>query len=68
MHLYVIKFSNGTYWCGYNKADKQLRKAKIYTSLRIADDVGKDALTRLRHQDFNADSYQVVEVDLKEIG
>ena len=27
--LYVVKFNNGLYWCGYNTADKQIRKAKI---------------------------------------
>ena len=30
--LYVVKFNNGLYWCGYNTADKQIRKANNQTT------------------------------------
>lgn len=31
--LFVVKdISTNQYWCGYNTWDKQLRKAKIFTS------------------------------------
>ena len=33
---YVIRDKDGLYFCGLNAWDKQLRKAKIYTSLKMA--------------------------------
>lgn len=44
--MYVIKFNNSVYWCGYNTCDPQLRKAKIYTSKKMATDVAEDCLKR----------------------
>lgn len=38
--LYVIKFEDGTYFYGYNQVGKQLRKAKIYKSLKFANESG----------------------------
>ena len=74
MHLYVIKYNNDTYWCGYNKYDKQLRKAKIYTSKPIAEKVAEDSISRLNYiaqragqTEFLIESFRIVEVDLKEI-
>ena len=64
--LYVVKFNNGLYWCGYNTADKQLRKAKIYTSIKYAQEAGMDCLSRRKHINLTADDFQVVEVELKE--
>ena len=64
--LYVIKFNNGLYWCGYNTADKQLRKAKIYTSVKYAQEAGLDCLSRRKAINLTADGFKVVEVELKE--
>ena len=64
--MYVVKFNNGLYWCGYNTADKQIRKAKIYTSVKYAREAGIDALSRRRIINLDTDGFQIVEVELKE--
>lgn len=64
--LYVVKFNNGLYWCGYNTADKRLRKAKIYTSIKYAQEAGLDCLSRRKAINLTADGFKVVEVELKE--
>ena len=64
--LYVVKFNNGLYWCGYNTADKQLRKAKIYTSIKYAQEAGMDCLSRRKYINLTADDFQIIEVELKE--
>ena len=56
--LYVVKDDMGLYWTGYNTFDKQLRKAKIYTSLHQA------SKTALRFAEVNP---SVVEVELEEV-
>lgn len=57
--LYVIKFSDGSYYTGFNGTSKQLRQAKIYVSLKHL----KEAVKRNRYED-----YKVIEVDIKEVG
>lgn len=37
--MYVIRTSEGLFWCGYKYFDKQLRKAKIYHSLKFAQEI-----------------------------
>ena len=64
--MYVVKFNNGLYWCGYNTADKQIRKAKIYTSIKYAREAGMDVLSRRRIINLNTDDFQIIEVELKE--
>ena len=64
--MYVVKFNNGLYWCGYNTAGKQIRKAKIYTSIKYAREAGMDVLSRRRIINLNTDGFQIVEVELKE--
>ena len=64
--MYVVKFNNGLYWCGYNTADKQIRKAKIYTSIKYAREAGMDVLSRGRIINLNTDGFQIIEVELKE--
>ena len=64
--LYVVKFNNGLYWCGYNTADKQIRKAKIYTSIKYAQEAGLDCLSRRRIINLDTDGFKIVEVELKE--
>ena len=64
--LYVVKFNNGLYWCGYNTADKQIRKAKIYTSIKYAHEAGIDVLSSRRIINLDTDGFQIVEVELKE--
>ena len=64
--LYVVKFNNGLYWCGYNTADKQIRKAKIYTSVKYAQEAGLDCLSRRRIIKLDTNGFKIVEVQLKE--
>lgn len=61
--LYVIQFNNGSFWrgCGYNKYDPQLRKANIYTSYKMANDVGEKCLERLKE----LKSFEILEVELR---
>lgn len=37
--FYAVKSAAGYYWEGYNKWDKQLRKAKLFTSIKYANEV-----------------------------
>lgn len=62
--LYVIKFDNGDYYCGYNHTSKQLRKALIYKSLKYANDAATDF--KIRNDKLNL-SYKIVEVEIKEV-
>ena len=69
--MYVIKFDNGLYWCGYNKADMQIRKAKIYSSIKHAREVGMDCLNRKQYifprpLMSNIKDFKIVSVILKE--
>jgi len=59
--LYVIQFNNGCFWCGYNNYDKQLRKARIYTSYKMANDAGVYCLERLKE----VKSFEILEVELR---
>lgn len=71
--MYVIKFDNGLYWCSYNHADKQLRKATIYKSLKMALSTASDCMLRIEFISpcnlmKDVKSYKIVEVELKEVG
>ena len=46
--MYVIKFNNGLYWCGYNTSDKQLRKAKKLSQKELAEKLGINEITLYR--------------------
>lgn len=50
---YVIKNSDGLYFTGYNQVSNQLRKAKIYHSIRYANDSATELNTNPRrlHKD-----------------
>lgn len=37
--MYVVRTSDGMYWCGTNYFDSQLRKAKIYYYLKYAQEI-----------------------------
>lgn len=36
--LYVVKNYFGNYWCGHNTWSSQLRHAKVYTSIKYAEE------------------------------
>jgi hypothetical protein len=69
--LCVIKFDNGLYWCGYNKASEQLRKARIYNSVKHATNAGLECVHRKRKifpqpEMSEVKEFKVVEVELHE--
>ena len=64
--MYVIKFNNGLYWCGYNTADKQIRKAKIYNSIKYAREAGMDCISRRQYIMPETNGFRIIEVELKE--
>ena len=69
--MFVIKFNNKYYWCGYNHVDTQLRKAVIYSSKKMAISAAEDCLKRKSaiknlEQFESSVSYEIVEVELRE--
>lgn len=57
-YFYTVKFEDGSYWSGYNNSDKQLRKAKLFISLKYANEVIKR---------FPQHNPQIVKVEVKEV-
>ena len=57
--LYVIKFSDGSYYTGFNGTSQQLRHAKIYVSLKYLKETAE-------WKGF--EGYKIIEVDIKEVG
>lgn len=58
---YVIKDSTTKeYYCGLNTWDKQLRKAKIYHSVKYANDVIND-------DKFSNRTMHIAKVEIKEV-
>lgn len=60
MICFVIKDSGGFYWCGMNHWDKQLRKAKLYTSKKWATEVKSDS--RFKNMELNIIAVEINEV------
>ena len=61
---YVIKTTTGAYYCGYNTIDVQLRKAKIYHSLRYAQDAIKSLQKSARFRNFE---FIIINVEIREV-
>lgn len=53
--MYIVQSDNGEFWCGMNIWDKQLRKAKIFHSLKYAGECCER---------FKARNPKIVEVSL----
>lgn len=69
MKAFAIKFNDGYYWCGYNNSDKQLRKAVLYKSIKMAEETAKDCMTRveyIRPYDNKIVSYEIIEITIAE--
>lgn len=60
-NLYVIKFEDNTYYTGYHKKSKKLHQAKIYTSLKFANEAGEIMKRR------TGLSYSIKQVRIEEI-
>lgn len=39
---FAIKSKDKEYYCGYNQWDKQLRKAKLYRDIKMAEQIKND--------------------------
>lgn len=75
--MFVIRFNNGLYWCGYNTTSPQLRKAKIYNSIDRAVEAGDKCLKlagSIRRIDVKKDSrpeaivsYKILEVEIRAV-
>ena len=69
MKAFVIKFSNEYYWCGYNNSDKQLRKAVLYKSIKMAEETARDCMSRIeyiRPYTNKIESYKIIEITIAE--
>jgi hypothetical protein len=64
-NLYVVQFKDGSYWCGLNTFDKQIRKAKIFKSLTYAREAGERF--RFRSAFDGKDSYKILEIEINVI-
>lgn len=60
MMCFAIKDANGFYWCGLNYWDKQLRKAKLYNSIKWATEVKNDSR-------FRSKMLRIVSVEIYEV-
>lgn len=69
--LYVIKFSDGQYYCGMKQFSNQLRQAQIYVSLSRAEDTALHLIsTKDRYtKDIIAPTleFKLVEVMIEEV-
>lgn len=64
--LYVIKFSNENYWNGFDE-DKQLRNAKIFTSMRYCMEAAEKHIYNVNNRYQREEiTYKIIRVELKE--
>lgn len=56
--FFAVKSNDGSYWTGYNQWDKQIRKAKLFVSMKYANEVVK------RYQDRDP---EIVKVEIREV-
>lgn len=56
--FFAVKSNDGSYWTGYNQWDKQIRKAKLFVSMKYANEVVK------RYQEYNP---KIVKVEIREV-
>lgn len=56
--FFAVKLNDGSYWIGYNQWDKQIRKAKLFVSIKYANEVVK------RYQEQNP---KIVKVEIREV-
>lgn len=59
--VFAIKDKNDHYYIGYNKWDKQLRKAKLYTSYKHAQQIVDD-VRFIEHESY------LVKIDIVDLG
>ena len=64
---YVIKNSDGLYFTGYNQVSNQLRKAKIYHSIRYANDSATELNTNPRRLPGIKNDFVLVKIIISEV-
>lgn len=64
---YVLKNSQGMYFCGYNTVDTQLRKAQIYHSLKYAEKTKDELNTRNRLSNNYTKDFKIVKIVIYEV-
>ena len=60
---YVFQLENGLYWAGYELVD-QLRKAKLYNSLKMAKEQGIAAVKRNRPISSVGTKYRLLMIEI----
>ena len=66
-HGYVIKNSEGLYFTGYNQTSDQLRKAKIYHSIRYANDSANELNNNPRRLPGVKNDFVLVKITILEV-
>lgn len=66
-HGYVIKNSEGLYFTGYNQTSDQLRKAKIYHSIRYANDSANELNNNPRRLSGVKNDFVLVKIAILEV-
>ena len=61
---FIIQLDNGLYWAGYNFVD-QIRKAKMYNSLKMAHKCAIDSIKRNRPASSAGMKYRVLKVEIR---
>lgn len=56
--FFAVKSNDGSYWTGYNQWDKQIRKAKLFVSMKYANEVVQ------RYQERDP---KIVKVEIREV-
>lgn len=59
--VFAVKDKDDHYFIGYNKWDKQLRKAKLYTSYKHANEIVED-IRFIEHECY------LIRVDIVDLG
>lgn len=60
--FWVVKSSSGGYWAGVGGWVDQLRKAKLYSSWKMADAAGSAGVADLNDHNSDDVTYEVIEV------
>ena len=64
---YVLKNSDGLYFIGFNQAENQLRKAKIYDNPKMADRSAADINTNTQRIPYVKHDFKRVKIEIREL-
>jgi hypothetical protein len=60
---YIVQLESGMYWAGYNTFTDQIRKARMYNSLKRAHTDALDSIRRNR-KTLTSTRYRVLKVEI----